>query len=289
MMNKKKSWIILLSLPVLLGSCLGKFIESDVEKSIKANEVEIAAYLQQTGETYQKDANGIYFKITQENPGGRVLSEKFDLALNYTLSTLDGKVLDKKVEKDSARFNFYLSQSFEGFIISLIHLKEGERGSFLIPGYMAYQNNPPTGVADWAVIKADIEITKMISEDDKIDEYIYKKKLTINEKTASGLRVSRISATNPTADSVKNGDVVMVKYNGMFLTEKSFDSGEIPVTLGLGSYISGFVEGLKKLKKGEKARFILPSSIGYGEKGSNSIPPYTPLIFDLEILTVNGK
>ncbi|MCP9765741.1 hypothetical protein EGI31_22630 [Lacihabitans soyangensis] len=52
---------------------------------------------------------------------------------------------------------------------------------------------------------------------------------------------------------------------------------------------SGIYRGISKLRKGEKARIIFPSSIGYGTNGSGSIPPYTPLIFDIEVLTVNGK
>jgi FKBP-type peptidyl-prolyl cis-trans isomerase len=75
----------------------------------------------------------------------------------------------------------------------------------------------------------------------------------------------------------------------MFLSETSFDSGSFSVVIGSNSTIAGFSEGISKLKKGEKAKIILPSTIGYGSKGSGSIPPFTPLIFDIEILTVNGK
>lgn len=288
MMKNKKSWVILLALPVILGSCLGKFIESDVEKSIKENEAEISAYVSKSGEPYIKTNLGIYYQITQENPGAKTPDLMYDMAINYKLSTLDGKVIEQKVPSDSARFNFFLSQGFEGFIRALLTLKEGEKGVFLIPGYLAYQDSPPAGVANWSVIRADIEVTRFLSEDDRIDEYIFKKKLTVNEKTTSGLRFIRLNAENPTGAAVTDKSVVNVKYTGMFLTEKSFDTGTFDLNMGVGQVVAGFEEGVKKLRVGEKARFILPSSIGYKETGSSNgtIKPYTPLIFDVEVVSV---
>lgn len=98
-----------------------------------------------------------------------------------------------------------------------------------------------------------------------------------------------IRTNEPTTnESLKSGDNVTVKYNGMFLNEKSFDSGSFGLVIGSASAISGFTEGISKLKKGEKAKLIFPSTLGYGSTGNSSIPPYTPLIFDVEIVTVNG-
>jgi FKBP-type peptidyl-prolyl cis-trans isomerase len=185
-------------------------------------------------------------------------------------------------------FNFYTSQAFDGFKYALLLLKEGEKGTFLIPSYQAYYESPPAGVEKYAVIVAEIELLDLLSEDDKINNYVKKKSITVTEKTNTGLRFIRTSATT-TNDSLKTGDNVSVKYNGMFLSETSFDSGTFGVVIGSNSTIAGFSEGISKLKKGEKAKIILPSNIGYGSKGSGSIPPFTPLIFDIEILTVNGK
>ncbi|NBA85036.1 hypothetical protein GVN16_04655 [Emticicia sp. CRIBPO] len=288
MMKNKKSWVILLALPFILGSCLGKFIEGDVEKSIKDNEKEIDAYVAKSGEPYIKTDLKIYYQITQENPGGRATGVAYDLDINYKLSTLDGKVIEQKVQSDSTRFSFFLSKGFEGFLRALFTLKEGEKGVFLIPGYLAYQDSPPAGVPNWAVIRADIEVVKLVSEDDRIDEYVFKKKLTVNEKTASGLRIIRLNAENPTGTAITDKSVVNLKYDGKFLTEKSFNAGTFDLNMGVGQVVAGFEEGVKKLKTGEKARFVFPSSLGYGTTGTQDgkIPPYTPLMFDIEIVSV---
>ncbi len=281
-----KRFAILIVSSVLLSSCLGKYVETDLDALAKNEEIKIVEYGQTNSLTLTKNAStGIYYNISKTNSAGLAVSSAYDLLLAYSLKTIDGKEI---IKADSAMFNFYTSQAFDGFKYALLLLKEGEKGTFLIPSYQAYYESPPAGVEKYAVIVAEIELLDLLSEDDKINNYVKKKSITITEKTNTGLRFIRTSATT-TNDSLKTGDNVSVKYNGMFLSETSFDSGSFSVVIGSNSTIAGFSEGISKLKKGEKAKIILPSTIGYGSKGSGSIPPFTPLIFDIEILTVNGK
>ena len=281
-----KRFAVLIVSSVLLSSCLGKYVENDLDALAKNEEIKIVEYGQTNSLTLTKNAStGIYYNISKTNSAGLAVSSAYDLLLAYSLKTIDGKEI---IKADSAMFNFYTSQAFDGFKYALLLLKEGEKGTFLIPSYQAYYESPPAGVEKYAVIVAEIELLDLLSEDDKINNYVKKKSITVTEKTNTGLRFIRTSSTT-TNDSLKTGDNVSVKYNGMFLSETSFDSGTFGVVIGSNSTIAGFSEGISKLKKGEKAKIILPSNIGYGSKGSGSIPPFTPLIFDIEILTVNGK
>jgi FKBP-type peptidyl-prolyl cis-trans isomerase len=50
--------------------------------------------------------------------------------------------------------------------------------------------------------------------------------------------------------------------------------------------IPGWDEGLLLLNKGARATFIMPSALAYGEQGFASIPPYTPLVFEIEVVDV---
>ena len=50
--------------------------------------------------------------------------------------------------------------------------------------------------------------------------------------------------------------------------------------------IAGFEEGVLKMRVGEKAALILPSKIAYGVNGNSTIPPYSPLYFEVEIVGV---
>jgi len=56
--------------------------------------------------------------------------------------------------------------------------------------------------------------------------------------------------------------------------------------LGVQGMIPGWNEGLQLLAKGAKATFVLPSSLAYGEQGNQQIPPFTPLVFDVELVDI---
>jgi FKBP-type peptidyl-prolyl cis-trans isomerase len=283
----KNSKYLLIVLPIFLASCLGKFVatEADIAAAEEANT--ILSYAQTNN--FKQDKSGIYFNILRENKTGVAASVENDFYVAYSLKTLAGVDIVSKTSRDSVILNLYTANFFDGFVGSLFLLREGEKGQFIIPSALAYGQNPPTGVPKGSPLLIEIEILDLISEDDKIESYIKKKGLNFEPKTSSGLRFVRLNPATKN-DSLKKGDNITLKYNGMFLNEKSFDSGTIGYVVGNTNFIKGFIEGINKLKKGEKARVIFPSSQGYGTSGSgNNIPPYTPLIFDIEIVTVNGS
>ena len=88
------------------------------------------------------------------------------------------------------------------------------------------------------------------------------------------------------------GKQVTVNYSGSFLDGEIFDSSydrnePFIFTLGVGEVIKGWDEGIALLKTGGKARLIIPSNLAYGEDGAGGIiPPYTPLVFDVELLNI---
>ncbi len=78
----------------------------------------------------------------------------------------------------------------------------------------------------------------------------------------------------------------------MFADGGVFDSSykrgnpiEFPV--GMGNVIKGQDEGILLLNKGDKARFVIPSHLGYGERGAGGvIPPNATLVFDVELMEI---
>jgi FKBP-type peptidyl-prolyl cis-trans isomerase len=57
----------------------------------------------------------------------------------------------------------------------------------------------------------------------------------------------------------------------------------------MGQVIAGWDEGIMLLNKGDKARFVIPSDLGYGAQGAGGvIPPNATLIFDVELMDIKG-
>ncbi len=87
-------------------------------------------------------------------------------------------------------------------------------------------------------------------------------------------------------------DEVSVNYKGTLTNGFEFDSsytrGE-PTSFVLNQVIPGWTEGLQQMPLGSKYRFFIPYSLAYGERGAGKdIPPYSTLIFEVELLKI-GK
>ena len=84
-------------------------------------------------------------------------------------------------------------------------------------------------------------------------------------------------------------DRVKVHYHGTLIDGTVFDSsverGE-PTSFGLNQVIKGWTEGLQLMPVGSKFRFYIPQELGYGAQQAGSIPPYSTLIFEVELLSI---
>jgi len=149
---------------------------------------------------------------------------------------------------------------------------------------------------------AQADFEKMIkdwqaNEATVIEKYLADKKITA-QKTPSG---SYVEIINPgTGNLIDSGNHISVNYSGTSWSGKKFDSnvdsafghvGPSPFIVGAvgqGASIKGFDEGMKFLRLGAKAKFYIPSMLGYGgNPTSPNIKPYENLIFDIEILDVS--
>jgi FKBP-type peptidyl-prolyl cis-trans isomerase FkpA len=96
-----------------------------------------------------------------------------------------------------------------------------------------------------------------------------------------------------TGASPTSSDRVKVHYRGTFPDGKEFDSsfkrGE-PIEFPLSGVIPCWTEGVQKMKVGGKAKLTCPAAIAYGSRGAGGvIPPNATLVFEVELLGINGK
>jgi FKBP-type peptidyl-prolyl cis-trans isomerase FklB len=106
--------------------------------------------------------------------------------------------------------------------------------------------------------------------------------------TKSGLQYEVLKEGN--CKHPKATDKVRCHYEGTLIDGTVFDSSyqrNEPAVFGLNQVITGWTEGVQLMGEGAKFRFYIPYLLAYGEAGAGaSIPPYSTLIFDVELLEV---
>ena len=125
------------------------------------------------------------------------------------------------------------------------------------------------------------------NEEEAINTYILENNISVNPDI-NGLYF--VPIRRGTGKQAMAGHRVSVHYTGKFLDGTVFDSSysrgkPIEFELGRGYVITGWDQGILKMRKGGKALLLIPSDIGYG-KGRGQIPPYTPLVFEVELIDV---
>ena len=167
-------------------------------------------------------------------------------------------------------------------------------------------------------VKAEEDAKKEAEDAQKASEAMFNEAaaellLTLNDykskTTTSATGLMTYVITKGTGEKVKQGDNVMVWYEGYFADGKLFDSnrkdveekfGKLnPQKVELGMYspmpmlvspdaqiVAGFKEGVANLSVGEKIYIYLPSHLAYGEAGRGNIQPNTDLSFIIEMVEI---
>ncbi|OPX54165.1 FKBP-type peptidyl-prolyl cis-trans isomerase FklB [Oceanospirillum multiglobuliferum] len=105
--------------------------------------------------------------------------------------------------------------------------------------------------------------------------------------TASGLQYEVLTVGTGAIPSAT--DKVRVHYHGELINGEVFDSsverGQ-PAEFPVGGVIRGWVEALQLMPVGSKWLLTIPAELAYGERGAGAIPPYSALVFEVELLDI---
>lgn len=107
---------------------------------------------------------------------------------------------------------------------------------------------------------------------------------------ASGLQYEILNEGEESSPKPSRESTVRTHYHGTFIDGKVFDSsyerGQ-PAEFPVGGVIAGWTEALQLMNVGAKWKLYIPYNLAYGEQGSpGGIPPYSTLIFDVELLDI---
>lgn len=111
-------------------------------------------------------------------------------------------------------------------------------------------------------------------------------------ETRSGLQYEILKKGTASTEKVRGKHTIELHYQGALADGTVFDSSTArgrPISVRLWDVIPGWSEGLKLMYPGDKYRFYIPSRLAYGSEGTNVVPPYSPLIFEIEVLSLSQK
>lgn len=121
------------------------------------------------------------------------------------------------------------------------------------------------------------------------DDFLAKNKAKPNIKTtASGLQYEVLKEGKGKKPSLK--DKVTVHYTGTLIDGKKFDSSHDrgqPAEFPVNGIIKGWQEALQMMPEGAVYRLYIPPDLAYGAQAQPGIPPFSVLVFDVELLKVN--
>ena len=136
-------------------------------------------------------------------------------------------------------------------------------------------------------IKANQQV--VVKEGDEMDYYQKSHQLSFI-KTTGGIRY-HVYKPSVKGDSIKDGSIVKINYTVSLLdgTEcySSKENGAKEFKVGMENIEDGLQKALLYLKSGDKALILIPSHFAHGLMGdSKKIPPQSPILYDVEILSV---
>ena len=176
-----------------------------------------------------------------------------------------------------------LDMVIQGWNEGIPMLSVGDSAELYIPWEIAYGENGRATIPGKADLIFIIEPTE-ITYDNDFDYSAYEKNVT-----ETGLTYFIIEPGE--GDLPTFGNTVDVHYTGTFTDGTQFDSSEgkspFSFSVGAGQVIQGWDEVVQLMPKGSKIRAVIPFYLAYGERGRPGIPPYSTLVFDMEMMGIN--
>jgi peptidylprolyl isomerase len=305
-MRGKNLIIVLFAITAGLVSCN----KEDDSEQIALEDRVFEAYLQNNDITAEPRESGLYF-IEETDGTGMSPTEGDWVLVKYDLYLINGETLiytsDREKASDFGIFDERIiygpsktkvGENLEGFDEGLMLMKEGGKATLLFKSDLGYGDQTAGRITPYSSLRIDMELITVIEnpityEEELITDYLEKNNFTDVKPTSSGLYF--INIEEGTGDSAQNNFFVTINVDGFLIDGRRFLDEEV-FRFRLGDYdyalTDGLTEGVGYMKEQGKAKLIVPFNIGYGVVGKSyfegkakvPIPPYTTLIYDVELL-----
>lgn len=236
---------------------------------------------------YETTDSGLQIAILNEGDGGDAAEMNDTVTVDFTLWVADSGRFFTGSTTSGEPFVFPVGSEmvFPGWNEGVVGMTVGEKRQLLIPAELGLGEDsfgeivPPNSDLLMQVEMLDIQKPRKATVVDEGDYTV----------TDSGLKY--VDLVEGDGDMPEAGQTVVVHYTGWLEDGVQFDSSldrgqPFPFTLGTGSVIAGWDEGVATMKVGTVRQLVIPAELGYGASGSGPIPPGATLIFEVELLDI---
>lgn len=274
---KKLYLIFVLMILIILSSCSKKSEIVTLDSGLQYLDDSLG-----TGKTVMKD------ELVTIHFSGWYISDTTNLFSDWSTNELKKKTMigNSKSRNQPVKFVLGANTFIKGVDEGIIGMKIGGKRTIIVPSELAYG---PEGIGPIPP-NSDLKLViELLDAKERVIVKMWDVDSTKLKTTKSGLKYAIISEGE--GEYADSGKVVTVHYSGFLTDSTKFDSSverddPFSFLLGAGQVIPGWEEGLKLMKKGGKARFVVPPELGYGGINVGTIPPNSTLIFDVELIDV---
>lgn len=244
---------------------------------------------------YQYTEDGLYYRFIETDTSRPLPQEGDFLKLSMDQYSHDTLVYSSTRKGEYPRIQMKASEQKGDIVSGLAMMHEGDSASFIVTAEddMRYEVRL-VQIQSKEDLEAEVETLyeKLKSKSDQaFSSYLEENQIYINP-TPHG--VYYWTTKSGTGKKPVAGDLVEVHYEGRFLDGEVFDSNfKVDTTfsfiLGNGYVIPGWEEVVPKMRVGECATLLIPYQMAYGDRTVGVIPPYSNLIYDIEILNITDS